>query len=228
MVKMKEEKIELLRLKGEILENSIENLKEKLDGKNQKIEKLQRKIIQILELLKSTNGSIYDNINMSQSTVLSKPQSYLKPHYRKKSKTSVQNSQNADSHKNLRYSTGMRSTRLSNHYRWNKQGLLEKRDDSQVSRTEFRDSERPQENFPELTNVLQKVIQSRIALKQAKEEERSFSTIYDQDRIEGAEDRDAGMRFERSYRDLLRNYDKYSLIKIIEKFKGVHEFGVRR
>lgn len=81
-----------------------------------------------------------------------------------------------------------------------------------------------------MSNVLRKVIESRIAIKQAKDDESRFnSVIYDSQNYYGeTENLDAGLKFEKSYRDLLKNYDKYSLMNIIEKFKGVQGFGMRK
>lgn len=236
MMKMKEEKVELLKLKGEIYENNIQNLKEKVHDKNCKIERLHNKLIKIVDLLKGTNSSIYDNLNISNSSIFSKSksrsfinrESIINP---ARSTTGYLGSLNSS--KNGRYSVGKKA-RLSNHYSYNEKGLLVKNTgpksriaSSEIPINAYRsDRGKRDGNFPEMTNVLKKVIESRMVIKNAKSE-RDFSSIYDSDLrigVDDADDDSSGIRFERSYKDLLSNYDSYSLMKIIERFKGVRGF----
>lgn len=234
MMTMKEEKVELLKLKGEIYENTIQNLREKVGDKNSKIHRLQDKLVKIVDLLKGTNSSIYDNLNISNSSIFSKSksrsflnrESIIKP---ARSTNGYPN--NLKSSKTLRYSVG-KTSRPSNHYSYNEQGLLVKNSgpQSRIASSEilldaYQRKGKRGGNFPEMTSVLQKVIESRLVIKEAKKKS-NLSSIYDSGvRAELGEEDDAG-RFEQSYRDLLSNYDRYSLMKIIERFKGVKGFSV--
>lgn len=96
------------------------------------------KLIKILELLKDNNNSIYDNLNISNSSIFSKSRSFLNRNsFAKNAKSSSEEiSQNLGSLKNLRYSVGKRP-RLSHYYRWNKEGLLERTHDSRRESSEI-------------------------------------------------------------------------------------------
>lgn len=310
---MKDEKIDLLKLKNEIFEKSIENLKEKLEEKNLKIRKLQDKMIRIVELLKESNNSMLNERNSGSFISENKMENFesfnRKNHnfedfdikdigdlnnsssfYDKKggiyhnrddrnSFEGLKGSQSyKDIFKNLRYSVGRgeipknehfqkkskieknvenaifqdftkknyesfddKKSIVSSHYKYNKYGLLERNSGS--NSTIYSNRKEPAsktqkngkiDNFPEMTNTLKKIIRSRIQLKNSKESEEKRS-IYENFRENNDEKnftfglkkskKEAvydPLKFENSYRELLRNYDKYTLMKILDKFKGVH------